>query len=1124
MALPPKLCIIMERLHSSLVNYFTVPVILSSMEIQQVNDVILGSSRHAANHFLAALTALAVASSVSQPLVLLYCKAQIPKSRPSLLSRQPWAGMATIKAIEAKSVHQIQSGQVIVDLCSVVKELVENGLDAGATAVEVRFKNNGLDSIEVQDNGSGIAPANYESVALKHFTSKLSSYDDLSNLHTFGFRGEALSSLCALSKFSIVTAQATEAPKGKRLDFDILGRLNSSSVVATQRGTTATVENLFESLPVRQKELTKTIKREYGKVLGLLHAYACIGVNVKFTVKNTMPKGKSMSVFATKGNATTRENIANVYGAKTLGALAPLSLDLSYQPTLTQMSRKEKHTNIHVEGHISKPVFGEGRQTPDRQMFFVNGRPCGLPQIAKAINEVYKAFNVSQSPFIFADLQMDTNSYDVNVSPDKRTILIHDSASLIENLKTALNNMFDKQEQTVPQSQLPTPKLPAFQKLNLQRRASSDSPAAASRQTSLSDTASLRDDSQEEDEQNTAQTQSRNSVFRDQFQHLASTREEPEPNDKQQAKIQKAQEKRAEKIAQKVADYQAKRVGVDEYDDVREVGLEVQETSDDEEEEARSQEGGNKRHAKVDEVQSQSREESIPHNRTGQSPSDIPSIVQSKATNEKGVVPNAFDRMRSKRMPAEIATVTVGDQTFTTILGSQLPAPDGVVRTTLGTKNAAARTTKPTRSPSTLKFSQQLRKFGADGSELEDDQGIDAEDEELPQANQDSDSSGDVELVVAQRESGEQSPSEGDEDTPELAGPARDDDNESNGDYVDEAEKKKAEEARVAELIQAAEASFALPTKENSKRAAKALAGGRTKDSTTTLLATIDLSTSLIASQLRKSDDLAITASEALHSRANGSEELAQDPEARLSLTVSKPDFARMRVIGQFNLGFILAVRPANPALAGTEKCKQDELFIIDQHASDEKYNFERLQAETIVSNQRLVRPVILDLTAVEEEIVLENNDALEKNGFLVEIDTSGESMVGQRCSLVSLPLSKEVVFGIKDLEELIQLLAESPGFGESAIPRPGKVRRMFAMRACRSSIMIGKTLSRKQMQKVVAHMGTIDKPWNCPHGRPTMRHVCSLNTLQPWREGREDQAKNYLSLGEALHRYVLDD
>ena len=169
--------------------------------------------------------------------------------------------MATIKAIEAGSVHQIQSGQVIVDLCSVAKELVENSLDAGANSVEVRFKNYGLDAIEVQDNGAGIPSNDYETVALKHYTSKLSSYEDLSRLQTFGFRGEALSSLCALSKFSITTARADEAPKGARLEFEISGKLKDTSVIACQKGTTVLVENLFFSLPVRKKELAKNIRR-----------------------------------------------------------------------------------------------------------------------------------------------------------------------------------------------------------------------------------------------------------------------------------------------------------------------------------------------------------------------------------------------------------------------------------------------------------------------------------------------------------------------------------------------------------------------------------------------------------------------------------------------------------------------------------------------------------------------------------------------------------------------------------------------------------------------------------------------------------------------------------------------
>lgn len=127
--------------------------------------------------------------------------------------------------------------------------------------------------------------------ALKHYTSKLSTYDDLTSLTTFGFRGEALSSLCALSKFHIITARASDGPKGTRLDFEQSGKLKSTSVVAARQGTTVVVDNLFHNLPVRRKELEKSIKREYNKVLAFLNAYACISVGIKFSVSNQIPKG-----------------------------------------------------------------------------------------------------------------------------------------------------------------------------------------------------------------------------------------------------------------------------------------------------------------------------------------------------------------------------------------------------------------------------------------------------------------------------------------------------------------------------------------------------------------------------------------------------------------------------------------------------------------------------------------------------------------------------------------------------------------------------------------------------------------------------------------------------------------
>jgi DNA mismatch repair protein PMS2 len=1015
--------------------------------------------------------------------------------------------MATIKAIEAQSVHQIQSGQVIVDLCSVVKELVENGLDAGASSIEVRFKNNGLDSIEVQDNGSGISPANYESVALKHHTSKLSGYEDLSSLQTFGFRGEALSSLCALSTFYMITAQADEAPKGKRLDFETSGKLKSTSVVACQKGTTATVEGLFESLPVRRKELAKNIKREYGKVIGLLHAYACVCTSVRFAVKNAMPKGNTMTVFATKSNATTRENIANVYGAKTLQALVALDLDFDFQPTLTQLSRSDANTtHIKVNGHISRPVWGEGRQTPDRQMFFVNGRPCGLPQVAKAMNEVYKSFNVSQSPFIFADFEMDTNAYDVNVSPDKRTILLHNATDLIEKLKESLNALFETQDQTVPQANVVASKLPAFKQLSIQPSESTLSDASErvrSKQKATSDD-SNHDDLSIGDDERSEETTSRK-MLHDHFRAQASTREEASTRKKpDDSKIQKNKEKRAEQVAKAIAAQEKAADGIDEYDDIRDRHGAISKTIGD------SDDSGyddlptkaaenikvrdfNRRMAEQQKsnniAERPTSNESSP---TGIPDRHEPSVSQAESEDHPNLVQNAFDRMRPHRPKAEVATITIGDHTTTAIVGSGISGQKGVrssARTFVQPRNSKLK------SASTLHFSQSLRKFGAPGTQGQEEN-FASEHQSAPKDGNARDESPEGESHEALRESVSRSP-RGSEAGADDFDP----------DYIDQAKDKAEEETRVAELIRLAEESAAKPTKESLRRANKALKGSNHKDSTATLLAQLALPLDEVQNDvILLQDTISGTGSRIKTESTIDTVEISD--EEKLSLTISKSDFASMEIIGQFNLGFILAVRKASiiPQEFPTQSTKplRDELFIIDQHASDEKYNFERLQATTTVSNQRLVRPIILELTAVEEEIVLENLLALEKNGFIVSTDTTGDSPVGKRCKLLTLPLSKEVTFDVRDLDELIHLLSESSiaSNSESAIPRPGKVRKMFAMRACRSSIMIGKTLSVRQMGDVLRHMGEIEKPWNCPHGRPTMRHLTSLNTFGGWREG----------------------
>lgn len=955
------------------------------------------------------------------------------------------------------------------------------------------------------------------SIALKHYTSKLSTFEDLTSLQTFGFRGEALSSLCALSELHVTTAQAHQAPRATRLDFEPSGKLNKTQVVAGQRGTTVSVERLFKRLPVRRRDLEKNIKREYGKVLNLLHAYACIGTGVRFSVKNTVGKTKNVVVFATSGNPTTKQNIANVYGAKTLSALIPLDLSLEFEPSAPKIrsvggDQDGEVNKIQVQGHISRPVFGEGRQTPDRQMFFVNSRPCGLPQIAKAFNEVYKSFNVSQSPFIFADFHMDTNAYDVNVSPDKRTILLHDAGAMIESLKTSLTELFESADQTVPQSK------PSFK----QQFLGSSQASVASRKPSVPEPAVADEEGEEEKEEEDAQDEED-----DADEGAESTQDSAQKRMKSFLSGLGSSSRGVESSSARssVLDHRpldpsptvtpARPV-------VREVSSQVHSTQGrTDREESPSELDGTQDQPDTQEEIETAGDEDEPSQSTAIFDEQPTSSQADPSVETPNAIQNAFDRMRPRRMPAEVATITIGNRTVTSTVGSGIPKK----RTADGDSDGGFMERKrrihtPSRPGIFSQFAvpgsqaTEVSKDTDEEEEIEDEAEDEAEDKAKDiQDDQPEDGS---QSFVPDNESDHAPDDMGEEresPEPDAGGPIEPNTQASAPDNMTEEEKKAHEEAEVQRLIQEAEEKAALPGENTTNRANKMNKGAVHKDSTVHLVGSINGSFSKIQSQMEKLQQ-SLQSPTAGASKIPDADEATisqQTAEDRLSLTVTKDDFAKMRIIGQFNLGFILATRSStskDDTIIG-----KDELFIIDQHASDEKFNFERLQAETIVQNQRLVQPKTLDLTAVEEEIVLENRAALEKNGFIVDIDDSGNEPIGRRCKLVSLPLSKEVVFGVRDLEELIVLLSETPATGTTTkrdvyIPRPSKVRKMFAMRACRSSIMIGKNLTSRQMERVVRNMGSIDKPWNCPHGRPTMRHLMSLgewDEYDEWDEFRDD-------------------
>jgi len=232
--------------------------------------------------------------------------------------------------------------------------------------------------------------------------------------------------------------------------------------------------------------------------------------------------------------------------------------------------------------------------------------------------------------------------------------------------------------------------------------------------------------------------------------------------------------------------------------------------------------------------------------------------------------------------------------------------------------------------------------------------------------------------------------------------------------------------------------------------------------------------------------------------------------------------FTQMRVIGQFNLGFIItSLRTQIQDNDKTSKSTEGlQLFIVDQHASDEKFRFEGLNRDSKIDRQPLVSPHYLQLTPAQEQLAYANLQVFKLNGFELQMDE--ERAPGRRLRLSTLPTCQGLVFGEKDIHDLLytieqaetdvgqlsskagagllDLSAHRGSWSSTAVPRPHKVWQLLACRACRGAIMIGRALKVSDMERVLRNLSGLEQPWNCPHGRPTMRHLADVGAV--WQPG----------------------
>ncbi len=322
--------------------------------------------------------------------------------------------MPTIELLSQNTIDQIAAGEVVERPASVVKELLENAIDAGAGAVTVELKDGGISLIRVTDNGCGIEKEQVKKAFLRHATSKISSIDDLTYATSLGFRGEALSSIAAVSQVEVITKTKDDLTGvkyaiagGKEEDFEEIG---------APTGTTFLIHNLFYNTPARKKFL-KQPQTEGSYVADLMEhmALARPDISVKF-VNNGQVK------FHTSGNGDLKEVIYRIYGREMADAIIPFEAECEL---------------CKVHGYIGKPEIN--RSNRNFEIYFMNGRFIKDDLIAKAIEEGYRQYLMQHKfPFVVLHLEMEPKEIDVNVHPSKMQIRIHKGNELYQFLSGAV--------------------------------------------------------------------------------------------------------------------------------------------------------------------------------------------------------------------------------------------------------------------------------------------------------------------------------------------------------------------------------------------------------------------------------------------------------------------------------------------------------------------------------------------------------------------------------------------------------------------------------------------------------------------------------------------------------------
>lgn len=330
--------------------------------------------------------------------------------------------MPQITLLSQETIDKIAAGEVVERPSSVVKELVENAIDAKATAVTVEIKEGGISFMRITDNGCGIEREQVPIAFLRHSTSKIRSVEDLMCVKSLGFRGEALSSIAAVSQVELITKTYGELT-GTRYVIEGSKEKENEEIGAPD-GTTFIVRNLFYNTPARRKFL-KTAQTEGNYISDLMERLALSHPDVSFKFINN-----GQTKMHTSGNSNEKDMIYHIYGRDITASMLPVDVE-------TELFR--------VKGFIGKPLISRGNRNYEN--YFINGRYIRSSLLSKAIEEAYKGFMMQhQYPFCVLYFTIDTDILDVNVHPTKMELRFSNNEEIYRKLYEIIRNTLTHKE------------------------------------------------------------------------------------------------------------------------------------------------------------------------------------------------------------------------------------------------------------------------------------------------------------------------------------------------------------------------------------------------------------------------------------------------------------------------------------------------------------------------------------------------------------------------------------------------------------------------------------------------------------------------------------------------------